>query len=222
MIEWCGYKWDVSMEGGRLIHPDKPWMWYDKGQVCIDADNQLHLLLQEKPTVIQYWDGTVYHPTIATGVVRTEVPLGPGVFSADIKLPKGKNLWASFWLTGCRTWPPEIDICEAETGDCGTYFRLTRPQFPWLWPGWQTTSNIHWNGIDDDGDYVHKQTGSRQVPLCKQWHDPSDIFINYRCEWTNNEIRILVNDNLVRSVKGDIPNMVYNNTSDPRQYVVLN
>ena len=220
-INWCGYNWEVSMEGGRLIHPDRPWMWYSKDCVTVDDDNQMHLSLKLDPTMIKYWDGTVYNPIMATGVIRSSEPFGCGTFSAEIKLPKGTYLWPSFWTTGCKTWPPEIDIMEAES-EKGSYFHWTQPQFPWLCPNWKTTNNFHWNDVSDDDYVTHEQAGMRPVKWCKQHKNPSDNFIEYRCVWTPYDVSIYVGNKLVRQLKGDDAYKLYDNTSDRRMWVVMN
>ena len=130
-IEWCGLHWKTEMEGHRIIHPDQPWMWYDGDQVLPSNDGTLS------------WDGKVYESELACGIIRSEEKIIYGDISADVKLPKGRNLWPSFWLTGAESWPPEIDILEAWSNSNGSYFRMTIPQPPYLVPSWKTTNNVH-------------------------------------------------------------------------------
>ena len=45
-LRWCGHDWECCMEGGRLIHPEKPWVWYDKdASACWVTDEILTVLM---------------------------------------------------------------------------------------------------------------------------------------------------------------------------------
>lgn len=230
MLNWCGYKWESVMEGGRRIHPGNPWMWYCDDCSWVDSDDVLHLKIEEKPIEIHHWDGKVYHPTIATGIIRSRRSFSYGTFSADVQLPEGTNLWPSFWTSGDKSWPPEIDIMEAWSDSHGKYFRWTIPQFPYLVPSWKTTTNIHYNTIVDsegsyiDGHYQKTSIGSRNVPWCKQHNNPSKNFINYKVEWFPDVVRFYANGKLVREVSGSVPNELTQNNSDPdfRMDVIFN
>lgn len=145
MIDFCNYQWTTTMEGGRIIHPASPWMWYDNMQVN-EFMNQLTMSVQRINKRIKHWDGKIYNPTVACGLLRSVDTFGYGTFSAEIMLPKGRDLWPAFWLCGSgEPWPAcgEIDIMEAWP----PYFRPTIPQPPYLVPSWNTTTNIHW--LDD-------------------------------------------------------------------------
>lgn len=227
MIEWCGYKWDSVMEGGRRIHPDMPWMWYCNDCASVDSDGVLHLKIENRPTEIHHWDGKVYKPTIATGVVRTRESFSYGTFSAEVQLPSGTNLWPSFWTTGDHSWPPEIDIMEAWSDNKGKYFRWTIPQFPYLVPSWKTTTNVHYNIYDGDypdGERVKTAIGSRNIPWCKQRKDPDKNFVTYTCEWKPDSIKFYANGKLIRGVGAEVArDLTQNNTSsDFRMDVIFN
>lgn len=115
MIDFCNYKWTTAMEGGRQIHTGQPWMWYDEDCVCVYA-TRAYLIAENKPKEIHHWNGKTYNPTVACGLLRSVDTFGYGRFSAEIMLPKGKNLWPAFWLIGDgdEDWPAcgEIDIME--------------------------------------------------------------------------------------------------------------
>ena len=68
---WCGYNWKVEMEGGRIIHPSQPWMWYDSENVMLEKNNVLNLTLENKPKDVKYWDGSIFKSTIACGTIRS-------------------------------------------------------------------------------------------------------------------------------------------------------
>ena len=222
-FEWCGYHWKCSMEGDRIIHPSYPWMWYDNTQVMRIPDNGIELhITPDKGKTIKYWDGKIYNPTIACGLIRTEEEFGYGTFSIELQLPKGKNLWPSFWLTGSENWPPEIDIMEAWQDNKGSYFRWTIPQFPYINPSWRTTTNVHYK----DTDMKNTNISSKNVSVFKQCKDPSEHFLEYKVVWLPNSITFYIDDTKVREVTGKVCEYLVSNLNHPdkswKMNVVLN
>lgn len=208
MVKWCGRDWECCMEGRRKIHPEYPWTWYSEECVTVDKDGVLHLKIKRDPKKIVYYDGREFYPEIAAGILRSCEPFSYGTFSADIKMPKGYNLWPSFWLTGDKHWPPEIDIAEAWTGE-NDYFKWTIPQFPYICPSWRTTTNVHYNDTVDSegssagGNYRKASIGSRNIPWFKQKKNPAEEFIEYKCEWFPDSIKFYAGGKLVRKVGKD-------------------
>lgn len=229
MIDFCNYKWTASMEGGRIIHTGQPWMWYDEN--CVksslstpdgilihkgsnQSDNNAELIATSKPKEI-HCDGNVYNPTVACGLLRSVETFGYGRFSAEIMLPKGKNLWPAFWLVGeDEPWPQcgEIDIMEAWTNRLCGYFKIGIPQPPYLVPSWNTTTNIHWN--DDYQEYWnydgHKSCGSRRLPLLFSLKRPAHNYIKYEVEWRPNIISFFANGHRVRTYGWDVAQHLLN------------
>ena len=201
-FEWCGLHWESCMEGGRIIHPEEPWMWYDSEMAKVLEDGTLELNAAIKPKDVEYYDGSVYHPTYAVGNIQSQETFLYGKFSCDIEMPDGTNCWPAFWLTGADFWPPEIDIAEAWSDSSGDYFTLTIPQFPYLVPSWDITNNVHYLNKYGYQDSV----GSRSISICKLCHNPKTHFVNYACIWEPNKITILVNGKKVRTLK-NIPNV---------------
>lgn len=212
MIDFCNYQWTTAMEGGRIIHTEHPWMWYDNRKVIVNSEYYngkkdwcAILYAEEKHNTIHHWDGKTYHPTVACGLLRSVYTFSYGTFSAEIQLPKGKNLWPAFWLVGGeeRDWPAdgEIDICEAWTNRFGGYFKLGIPQPPYLVPSWNTTTNIHWN--DDYQEYLnydgHKSCGSRRLPLLFSMKRPAHNFVKYEVEWRPDIITFRANGKTIRT-----------------------
>jgi hypothetical protein len=199
-MNWCGYTWKSEMEGGRIIHPKESWMWIDKDQVNILEDGTLELRMTYRPRYVLY-EGEEYFPKIACGLIRSQEEFGYGIYSAEIKCPKGYNLWPSFWITGSENWPPEIDIMEAWIGE-DNYFRWFTPQFPWLNPGWRTTTNSHYL----NKNLEHKQSGSRNISWFKQRKNPGNEFIKYSCKWSPGKIEFFVGNKKTRTrtIKQDI------------------
>ena len=215
-IEMFGLHWQTAMEGGRLIHKDHPWQWYDEDCVAVfEKTNRICMIADHKPKHITYWDGEEFDPTVATGLLRSVETFGYGHFSAEIVLPQGRNLWPSFWLCGAdEPWPQcgEIDIMEAWTG-CLGYFRFGIPQPPYLIPSWKTTNNVHWEYLDK-----HGYTGSRSVPLFRSLKRPAKRFVKYEVEWRSSIINFYVNGRNTRCYGYDVARHLI----DKRMRVILN
>lgn len=220
-FQWCGYHWHSAMEGGRIIHPDFPWYWYSSDTIMLAENNTLELSIRRNPKEVHHWDGKTYNPQIEVATMRSDESFSFGTFSAEIKLPSGKNLWPSFWLTGTGNWPPEIDIMEAWSSH-DSYFRMMIPQFPYIQPSWRTTTNVHYN----NDKMEHKSTGSRNVPWIKQTRNPEFNTIKYECEWLPDKITIKVNGKEVRKTSEDICRMFKENLKNPeagcRMNVIFN
>lgn len=194
ILTWSGYKWQFCMEGGRLIHPDYPYMYYSDSCIMIQEYNILELSIQKKPKTIQHWNGNTYNPEIACGLIRSVDTFSHGIFSAEIMMPRGVKLWPSFWLCGVGPWPEsgEIDIEEGYSKNTG-YLRLFTPYFPWINPSWMTTNNIHYS---KEGQ--HKQIRPRSVSIFKQRYNPDENFIKYECRWAPDKITILADGKVIR------------------------
>lgn len=193
-IIFGGYTWQCCMEGGRLIHPEQPWVWYNRKDVSIIDNKVLSMGCYRQPTTITYWDGREYDAQYGGGLLRSVGTFPYGTFSAEIMLPKGKGLWPAFWLCGEGPWPEsgEIDIMEGYTDN--QCFRLTTPYFPWINPSWKTTTNVHYSK-----DGKHRQIGARSVSVIKQPYQPQDNFIEYKAEWTPDKIVFLIDGKIVRT-----------------------
>lgn len=195
-LTWCGYDWQCCMEGGRLIHPDKPWVWYNKEDVILcPYTNPMILRLDSSscPNKIKYWDGREFEPQYSGGLIRSVDTFSFGTFSAEIILPKGEGLWPAFWLCGEGPWPDcgEIDIMEGYTDN--NCLRLTTPYFPWINPSWTTTTNVHYKFLGE-----HKDIKPKSVSIFKQPHNPDNNWIKYEAKWTPEEIVFKVDGKVVR------------------------
>jgi beta-glucanase (GH16 family) len=214
---WCGYNWKVEMDGGRIIHPGQPWMWYDSENIMLEKNNILNLTIENKPKQIQYWDGSIFKPTIACGTMRSIESFDYGTFSAEIMCPKGYNLWPSFWLSGSGNWPPEIDIMEAWSEN-NSYYRWCIPQPPYLSPSWKTTTNVHYN----DNNMNKTSIGSRNVSFFKSTLDPAENFIKYELVWKPNEIIFKVNGKNIRTADKNVARKLTENIKDKTKGYKMN
>ena len=196
-LYWCGHDWECCMEGSRLIHPDKPWVWYDID--CLHSylhrgHDIVEMICVNQPTTIQYWDGRTFNPQYGGGLIRSCDTFSFGTFSAEIMMPKGKGLWPAFWLCGEGPWPEsgEIDIMEGYTDR--RCFRLFTPYFPWINPSWKTTTNVHYKLFSK-----HCMIKPRSVSIFKQPKRPWKNWIKYEVKWTPDEIVFSVNGKVVRT-----------------------
>lgn len=215
-VELFGLHWKTAMEGERIIHKGQPWQWYDENMVGVfEKDNRVCMIADRKPKHVTYWDGEQFDPVVGTGLLRSEESFGYGRFGADIRLPRGRNLWPSFWLVGAdEPWPEggEIDIMEAWS-NCLGYYRFGIPQPPYLIPSWKTTNNVHY---DEYGK--HCSTGSRSLPLLFSLRRPAHNFVRYEVEWRSSTINFYVNGRHVRCYGYDVARHLI----DKRMRVIFN
>ena len=195
-FEWCGTLWTYKMEGGRLIHPDTPYQYYDMDNtIMVNKEGELEFTVKHLLKAVSHWDGKVYYPSHAVPTLRSVSPFTYGRFSIECKLPKGINLWPAIWLTGSQRWPPEIDIMEGWTNKKRTYLKWNNPHFPYIFPVYNCTTNIHYTDRDEQKNAI----GSKEVSVFKM-KCPENNFIKYECEWTPNNISIFYDGKLVRKV----------------------
>lgn len=220
-FKWCGYNWKCEMDGNRIIHPDYPWYWYSLDMIkpAFPSENdELSLYIMKNPKDVKYWDGKTYHPIYEVATMRSLEDFSYGTFSCEIKVPKGRNLSASFWLTGSGNWPPEIDIMEGFLDNSGNWFKCFEQYFPWIKLGWRTTTNMHYR--DDQMNKTH--IGSRNIPYLKQPFEPDDWFIEYKCVWKPDSITFYANDKVVRKVTGKECQQLTQNIKNPEKGFKVN
>lgn len=127
-LTWAGQEWRTYKPDGGPFHPDNPHMWYDDDCVNALADGTLSLDAKYNPKSFNF-EGKIYTSEIGVGLVASRKTFYHGKFEACIKLPKGNWLWPAFWVTGAKTWPPEVDIFEGYSDGKGSYrhFMWTKP-----------------------------------------------------------------------------------------------
>ena len=111
-----------------------------------------------------------------------------GWFEAKIKLPEGKNLWPSYWLTGANSWPPEIDILEAYSKYNKNYSNKIGINY------WKLQPNIHY-GVVEHG--TKSSTGATDIPV----YGATEKFIQYACLWEEDKILIYYDGRLIVECK---------------------
>lgn len=203
IITWSGYDW-LTQERWGDIHPGKPWCWYDENQVYIYND-KLHLgaIYNPRPFVI---DNKTVVSQYAIGLVTCETDFGFGRFEIEAKLPSGKGLWPAFWLYAANTWPPEIDIFEAYSGEYD--YR------GWFLQPYKIESCIHTRD-----EWKCKTFPAKSPCLLKFKEFPYESFNKYACEWTNKKLEFFINDKSVRKITNI---RLLNHLSNYKMRVIIN
>lgn len=187
-IEMFGYHWRLGRSWG-LAHPE---------DICYADDSQVHrvdgsLYLGIAPRHRCFFDKE--YPW-AIGYVSSTEHIKYGYLEAEFTLPIGaRNLWPAIWLTDCETWPPEIDIMEAWSG---------QQDFPLQKRGdyrrWPLLNHIcpclHWGTVDD-----HRQKSGGFFGKGTPWFYIRQSGMN-RCSirWTPERIEVFYNDHLAMRV----------------------
>lgn len=202
-IDWCGYRWVSAMEGNRPVHPERPWYYMD-GKRVFKFNNEIHLSIAHDPAKFIWYksnwkDQALYEPNIACGVIRSATTFTVDTsFECEVKMPIGKNLWFSFWLTACDDWPPEIDIFEGYTDKYADYFDKIglHWKFPFVYRNMRFESNIHYKNKHQE----HRHIGAKGVHEKYIKHKPQSQWNRFRCDWRNNAITFYINEKLVRTI----------------------
>ena len=185
-IRWSGYDWKTNKPDGGAFHADNPHMWYDDACVRVMTNGMLSLDARYNPHTF-LMDGKTYTPEIAIGLVCTKQKFFHGKFEICAKLPQGNWLWPAFWLTGAKTWPPEIDVFEGYSDGKGSYrhFQWTKPCAKYA------VKTNAWKNVYPK----QKQLGPQQH---KAFKNP-DAYHWFTMEWRPNEIKLLINNHKVRT-----------------------
>lgn len=185
-ISWSGFEWRTYKPDGGAFHPDNPHMWYDDNCVHVMTNGILSLDARYNPRTFLV-DGKTYNPEIGVGLVCTKQTFSYGKFEACIRLPRGGWLWPAFWITGAKTWPPEVDIFEGYSNGSGSY-----RHFMWTKPCCKFAVKTNaWKNVYPK----QKQFGQTQH---KAFKDP-DKYHYFTLEWKPNKIEILFDSHKVRT-----------------------
>ena len=173
------------------FHPSNLQMYFDTSdKLSYITDEGLNLKLIHKPKHVikkelPEWLQSDKMPEEFTipacvGLVATKIGWQYGWFESWIKLPKGKDYWPAFWLTGLTSWPPEIDIVEAYSYSGENYDKDS------IWgskPYRKMQPNLHY-GIDGTDSY--ENYGAYDVPVA----DANERLVQYVCHWEPDFIKI--------------------------------
>jgi len=215
-IIWNNKEWYTNEEWG-LIHPDKPWNWYNKDCIEITKDNTLRLHVKDTPRTFELPDGEggtkIVNSSYGIGLVSSVDYYEYGEFEIMAKLPRGKGLWPAFWLYDHNDWPPEIDIFEGYSGKRGDYKNgcIKRLFYPY-----NVESCFHSHqelAIPNVRPLAYKRS---EVKLAN--YNPFD-FNTYSLRWRRESLTFRVNGVIVRVITNpDIMNYL----ADRKMRVVIN
>lgn len=213
--------WRLSYNWG-WFHPDTLFQYCDREHDCVDIVNEqlvlktkydpIHIIKSELPD----WQQIPKLPDEFTipykiGLIESIESWKYGWFTADIKLPKGKNLWPAFWLTGDNSWPPEIDILEAYCGKKIPYIKK------WLFKdrkNWIIQPNVHYGIANTDSK---KMYGPFDSPV----KNATENFIEYALNWEKDFIRIYYNGYMILEIT-DKSILKWFNWDNCKQKIILN
>jgi hypothetical protein len=188
-------KWRLGQQWGDF-HPSFLNQYYDTdGELAYTTEEGLVLEIKNKPkeyikSELPEWRRSDLLPdrfTIPVGIGKVSSIEGWqwGWFEAWVKVPRGKNYWLSYWMSGINSWPPEIDIFEAYSDNGKNYNSdiLGLKNF-------KIQPNLHFGNVES-GTKDHY--GAYSVPV----HGLTDRFIQYVCHWEKDFIRIYYDGQMV-------------------------
>lgn len=187
VFKWSGFEWKTEKSPGVSYHEDNPHMWYNDDCARVLGDGTLCLDTKYMPKRYVDSHGKECWPEIAVGMARSRQTFWHGKFEIYAKLPQGNWLWPAFWVSGDKTWPPEIDIFEGYSDGKGSYrsFQWTRPCTKYA------VKTNAWKNVYPD----HKQFGGQQHKAFKH----PDKFNYFTMNWTPDKVEIFFNSKLVRT-----------------------
>lgn len=187
-MNWSGYEW-LTQERWGQYHPDKPIVWYDPSAVEIDGVSN-YLTLKTRPNPKHFKSDNITIP-VGTGLVSCTEKFGYGIFEISAKLPSGPFVWPAFWMWAFESWPPEIDVFEGYSNHNGSYFNWLPRSL--IGKFWAVNSNVHLGAPPDNYNL-----GAKSHWL--GWKSPDKCFNTYGVLWSKDEISILFNNRVVRTI----------------------
>lgn len=193
LIEWCGHKW-MPQERWGMVHPQKSHWWYNPDFISIDKNGYLHLKSGFCP---KHFNHLPEQSNISVGLVSCTTKFSYGVFEIEARLPFGENLWPAIWMYSWDSWPPEIDLMEGYSDQAENYMYKKPNIFDFFKKKnrYNIQSNVHY--VDEGNKSLHDNELAYGVELP---FDPTRKFVNYKCIWEADLLRIFYDDILVRYV----------------------
>jgi hypothetical protein len=207
-FEFWGMNWETCMEGSRPIHPLDPRYCIHKSNVIVDKRLKMITLNMKYDPIIINWYGPNwsqkrdYKIDYTCGLIKTKNPIPiNSIIEVDLKFPKGANIWSSFLLTACDSWPPEIDIVGACTDNKGSYKNKLsfHTQWPFIYKDYKLETNIHYRNQKNNPDEIGCMginPKNLNLPLEENWN-------HFKCIWSEDMVEIHVNDKLVRKITNE-------------------
>ena len=188
MIKFCNYEW-IPKERWGEVHPDKPYVWYDKDSIIQHSDTEISLLSKYKPKFFESINKT---SQVSVGLISCTEKFSYGKFDLEAQLPDNPYSWPAFWMWSWSDWPPEIDVFEGYSDKRGRY------DLPWytkLFKNifYKVESNVHIKDKDNKWNIGAKSHFFG-------YKDPRKSFNKYSVIWTPRKIEFYYNDTLVRKI----------------------
>lgn len=210
--------WRLGQPWGDF-HPDYLNQYYDTtGEMAYVDRGNLVLEIKNKPkkyikSQLDEWRRVDQLPeefTIPVGVghITSLEDWQWGWFEAWIKIPKGKNYWLAYWMSGTNSWPPEIDIFEAYSRNGENYnSNLLKLK------NFKIQPNLHFGDLKLNNK---DSWGAYDVPI----HDVTERFVQYVCHWEKDFIKIYYDGNLIFETRDQRVLEWYNGKAD-KMFIIL-
>lgn len=174
------------------FHADNLTMYYDTtGDMSPTTEQGLQLWIRNQPKSwerdqLPLWRQRASMPPIITipvgiGMIHSQQSWQGGWFEAWIRLPQGQPYWTAFWMSGDKSWPPEIDIFEAYSHIGDQYHDKTL--FGKKRPNRKIQPNLHWGRVVDG---TKDQWGANDVEVA----ECTERLVQYACLWERDRIEI--------------------------------
>lgn len=203
-------KWLVGQPWGEF-HPDFPYEYYGQGEEFVKVDEgSLNLFARYKPK--KFYDFkknlqiTINH---GKGLIFSKQSFKYGYYEVSGILPKGKYLWSAIWLTADKSWPPEIDIVEAYSGEKSDYSNKCGIR------NFEFSPNLHFGFKEDD---TKDNYGGNSYPLP---FNPTDRPVIYGVHWSEESIRFYYDGYLIFQTKNE-KILKYFNKPEVSMHIILN
>lgn len=211
-VTWLGKEWKTRFQWG-WFHPGGDFHWFDSDQVKVLDSGEVELYVSPNP---REFNGVTI-PN-GSGMIESELHYGYGEYSADIKLPQGKNVFPAFWLTAVETWPPEIDIMEHWSNTDSFWDKIRLKKF-WVKTG------IYAGESPDSVIGIKKP---KVFPASKLWPvngwtflwGKRKKFINYKLRWERGKAEVFMDGKKVYTADERIKHSSF--LKDPKMTVIFN
>lgn len=191
-IEEFNSRWIRNQHWGNY-HPGDLQQWYDPKAVEIVTGG---LIL--KVTGNSHPDKSLGISN-GVGLVTSKMEFSYGKYRWVLKLPKGRQLWPAIWLSGSKTWPPEIDVFEGYSNDLAEW-------------GKHINTNIHCGDTPENHFGLGAFRGGFLI------NPDSEVIMDLH--WTEDFIKIYYNGFLVRVVTSKRHLGWFN--KNPEMWVIMN
>jgi hypothetical protein len=173
----------VGMHSDNPILPEDPSIHTQKPIQVKSSSEGNFLYLQNIKEKYEYKSNNniITFPFQSAKILYPE-PFHFGYFEIVCKIPRTHSAWPAFWLSGEKSWPPEIDIFEFWTTDK---------------PDTQVISLHHGNDSKrQDSTVLSKQRHTVNYKLTGKSFN-LDEFTKFACHWQPDKIDFYTNDILI-------------------------